>query len=49
MARLRATTAGLELVDKARIRKGWNRQAAIWHIQANVGLSSASGNPIDPR
>jgi|GEM_PF-1615337 len=29
MARLRATTAGLELVDKARIRKGWNRQAAI--------------------
>jgi hypothetical protein len=40
MASLRATTAGLELVDKARIRKGWHRQAAIWHIQANVGLST---------
>lgn len=40
MSRLRATTAGLELVDKARIRKGWNRQSAIWYIQANIGLST---------
>ena len=40
MSRLRATPAGLELVDKARRIRGWNRQSAIWYIQANVGLST---------
>ncbi len=40
MATLRPTPAGLKLVDKARRSKGWNKQASIWYIEANVGLST---------
>ncbi len=40
VATLRPTAAGLELVDKARRRKGWNKQSSIWYIEANVGLST---------
>jgi AAA ATPase domain len=39
-ASLRATPAGLDLVDKARIRKGWNKQSTMWCIEASVGCST---------
>jgi hypothetical protein len=35
-ASLRASVSGLEIVDRARRKKGWNKQAKIWAKQYNL-------------
>jgi NB-ARC domain len=37
MSTLRASAAGLEIVDQHRRLKGWGKQSPIWYIEANVG------------
>ena len=37
---LRASKQGLKIVDQARAKKRWNKQAAVWHDQAFVSLST---------
>jgi NB-ARC domain len=48
---LRASRNGLEQVDRARQRLGWNRQATTWYAQAHTSLATLKrflrGEPID--
>jgi hypothetical protein len=37
---LRASKQGLEIVDRARSKKRWNKQAPVWHDKAFVSLST---------
>lgn len=40
MSCLRASVAGLELVDRERRLKGWRKQSVIWCIEANVSVAT---------
>jgi predicted transcriptional regulator len=38
MASLRASTQGLEIIDRARKQRGWNRQSSAWYQMAHTTL-----------
>ncbi|PSB21196.1 NACHT domain-containing protein [Phormidesmis priestleyi ULC007] len=48
---LRASRNGLEQIDRARRRLGWNRQSTAWYAQAHTSLATLKrflrGEPID--
>jgi hypothetical protein len=37
---MKASKKGLEIVERARIKKGWKRQDARWHNYAGVSVST---------
>jgi len=48
---LRASRQGLEIVDRARRQKGWNRQAYVWYKKAHTTLPTLKrflqGEPVE--